>query len=158
MGKSDNKSRVLGDDPLAWLNADVNKKASKKKLSPKKKKVQKVKTEKVKAEKVKAEKKSKKTKSEVDTGDSINRLVLESSLIINNANDVYEALKKLEGAGQEIEIDASKIENIDSAILQLLYAFVLKIKASDMKLSWYKPTEVLLNKASTLGLLKQLGL
>ena len=158
MGKSDNKSRVLGDDPLAWLNADADKKPSKKKLTPKKKRVPKVKADKVKADKVKADKvKADKVKADAEVKGEKNRLVLESSLVINKANDIYESLKKLEGKGQEIEIDVSKVESIDTAILQLLCVFVLRIKEDNIKLSWHKPTEVLLNKASTLGLSKLLN-
>ena len=57
-----------------------------------------------------------------------------------------------------VEIDASKVEIIDTAILQLLFSFVLSLKEKNVKLSWYKPTEGLLNKASILGLTEQLGL
>ena len=110
MGKSDNKSRALGDDPLAWLNAeaDANKKTSKKKLSPKTKKPQKTKPEKNKSEKASpkkaitkksspkkagSEKKNKTAKATANTGSSTKQFVLESSLIINNASDIYESLK-----------------------------------------------------------------
>ncbi|MES0326947.1 MAG: STAS domain-containing protein [Gammaproteobacteria bacterium] len=179
MGKSDNKSRALGDDPLAWLNAeaDANKKTSKKKLSPKTKKPQKTKPEKNKSEKASpkkaitkkaitkksspkkagSEKKNKTAKATANTGSSTKQFVLESSLIINNASDIYESLKKLAACGHDIEIDASKVEIIDSAILQLFFSFVLNLQEKNIKLTWYKPTEGLLNKASTLGLSKQLG-
>lgn len=184
MGKSDNKSRALGDDPLAWLNADADaskntskKKAVKKKPSPKTKKPQKTKPEKNKPEKTdpkkvspkksitkksspkkaSIDKKNKTAKATANTGSSTKKFVLESSLIINNASDIYESLKKLVTSGQDIEIDASKVEAIDSAILQLFYSFVLNLKGKNIKLSWYKPTKVVLDKASTLGLSKQLG-
>lgn len=183
MGKSDNKSDVLGDDPLAWLNADssANKKASDKKLNPKKKKTQKTSpnktgakksvTKKVAAKKASAKKvvskkttdkvvKSKKTEAvKTPANDAkVNQFELDSSLVINKAGKVYESLKKLELAGKDVEIDASKVEVIDSAILQLFFAFVLSLKEKNIKLSWHKPTEGLLNKASVLGLTKHLGL
>lgn len=169
MGKSDNKTRALGDDPLAWLNADAdaNKKQGKKKLSPNTKKSQKTKPvknesekatpKKVNPKKSSPKKKNKAAKTIANTDSSAKKFVLESSLIINNASDIYESLKKLAASGQDIEIDASKVEIIDSAILQLFFSFVLNLKEKNIKLSWYKPTEVVLDKASTLGLSKQLG-
>lgn len=188
MGKSDNKSDVLGDDPLAWLNADssANKKASDKKLNPKKKKAQKTSPNKAGAKKSVTKKaapkkaapkraspkkvvskkttakvvKSKKTEAVKATAndEAVNQFVLDSSLVINKASEVYESLKKLELTGKEVKIDASKVEVIDSAILQLLFSFVLSLKEKNIKLSWHKPTEGLLNKASVLGLTEQLGL
>ena len=152
MGKSDNKSRSLGDDPLAWLNAEsgvdkdkkkrvsnkkVAKKAAPKKTRPKKKKVKQL---------------------ESEPSKTLNRLELESSIVINNAGDMFESLKQLAASGQDIEIDASKVEIIDTAMLQLFFAFVLDLKEKNIKLSWHEPTDNLLNKASILGLTEQLGL
>ena len=166
MAKSDNKSQVLGDDPLAWLNAGKGsgKKAVKKKSAPKKKVTSKKKaTSKAKSEKDKP-KKGIKTKSakpdkvEAAVVEEISQLVLESSLVINKASDFHEILKKLSATGQDVEIDASKVEIIDSAILQLILSFIISLKDKGVKLSWHKPTENLLNKASVLGLTEDLGL
>ncbi|MDT8453100.1 MAG: STAS domain-containing protein [Gammaproteobacteria bacterium] len=152
MGKRDNKHRALGDDPLAWLSAGTNaaKKPGKKKASSKKK-----------PEKRSAPEKSGDKESLVSAEVKIEaskRLVLESSLVINNANGFYESLKELAAGEQTIEIDASKVEIIDSAILQLLVAFVLDLSEKDIPLSWHQPSENLLNKASILGLTEKLGL
>ena len=159
MGKSKDKSTALGDDPLAWLNAgsDSGKKTEKKKVVSEKKADQKPKQKKVSAKKAVAEKAAEETVSSQDKAD-LNRLELESSLVINKASDFYQSLKKLLAGGQSIEIDASKVEIIDSAIMQLLFAFVLKLKEMDISYSWHKPSENLLNKASTLGLTEKLGL
>jgi anti-anti-sigma regulatory factor len=173
VSKNDDKSRVLGDDPLAWLSAgtgidkkvvknpekelekktDVHQPTTKnnKKAQPKKKsKI--VQPKKIEPPKVNVE------QARVKVEEKSNRLVLESSLVINKASDFYESLKKLSASGQAIEIDASKVEIIDSAILQLLFAFVLSLKANGTSLSWYKPSEGILNKASILGLTEHLGL
>lgn len=158
MGKRDNKHRALGDDPLAWLGVGTGaaKKPGKKKTSSKSKGSKKAEPEKqVRVEnsvpdEVKSEAKPASRPS--------NRLVLESSLVINNASDFYESLKELAAGEQTIEIDASKVEIIDSAILQLLFAFVLDLKEKDIPVSWHKPTENLLNKASILGLTEKIGL
>lgn len=161
MGKSDDKSQVLGDDPLAWLNAGSStdkktdkKKASKKKVTKKAKKVAK----KAKPKKDTLRKKAKTKKLKTDLDNVSDQFVLESSLVINKASDVYESLKKFSENKQSIEIDASKVENIDSAILQLLVAFALDLKKNDIKLSWHGPTEGLKEKATILGLTKSLGL
>ena len=156
MGKNNDKSKALGDDPLAWLNAgaDVSKKTAKKKTASKKKK-----TSKKPVAKTKPKSADKTAKPETDdAGKSSNRIELESSLVINKASKIFESLKKLDASGKTIEIDASKVEIIDSAILQLLFAFVLSLKEKNIKWSWYKPTESLLNKASILGLTERLGL
>lgn len=152
MGKRDNKHRALGDDPLAWLSAGTGaaKKPEKKKASSKKKSEKRAAPEKSgdKASPVSAEAKI----------EASNRLVLESSLVINHASEFYVSLKELAAGEQTIEIDASRVVIIDSAILQLLFAFVLDLSEKDIPLSWHKPTENLLHKASILGLTKKLGL
>ncbi|MDH3342089.1 MAG: STAS domain-containing protein [Gammaproteobacteria bacterium] len=155
VGKSDDKSQVLGDDPLAWLNAggDSAKKTAEKKVSNKKKKVKKAASK-----KAKPKNDTKPKEPKVEAVSSSNRLELESSLVINKASDIFESLKQLDTTGSAIEIDASKVEIIDSAILQLLFSFVLSLKEKGVKLVWHKPTESLLNKASILGLTDQLGL
>ncbi len=152
MGKRDNKHRALGDDPLAWLSAgtDAAKNPEKNKASSKKKPEKK-------SASVKSGDKASPVSAEVKI-EASNRLVLESSLVINNASGFYETLKELAAGEQTIEIDASKVEIIDSAILQLLVAFVLDLSEKDIPLSWHKPSENLLNKASILGLTEKLGL
>lgn len=158
MGKRDNKHRALGDDPLAWLSAgtDSAKKPGKKKTSSKSKGSKKAEPEKqVRAEKPMPDEVKSETKPD---SRSSNRLVLESSLVINNASEFYESLKEFAAGEQTIEIDASKVEIIDSAILQLLFAFVLDLREKDIPVSWHKPTENLLNKASILGLTEKIGL
>lgn len=163
MAKSDNKSQALGDDPLAWLNKgneQAKKKPAAKKKMSKKAKPEKAKPEKAKSEKVKPnkEKSQKEAKPKAENKSASNKVVLESSMVINKAAAFYETLKETAANGQAVEIDASEVEIIDSAILQLLFAFVLKLKENDIKLSWHKPTEGLLNKATILGLREPLGL
>ena len=163
MGNSKDKSTALGDDPLAWLNAGsdsdkkAEKKTEKKTVVSEKKADQKTVQKKATAKKAGKEKKADNTaatKAEVE----LNRLVLESSMVINKAGDFYQSLKKSLTGGKSIEIDASQVEIIDSAIMQLLFAFVLQLKEKDISYSWHKPSDNLLNKASILGLTEKLGL
>lgn len=155
MGKNDNKSQVLGDDPLAWLNAgaDEGKKVEGKKPKSKKGSVKKPDPEKTKTRK---KKKEKKPKAEIKK--MLSRLELESSMVINKAGEFYEKLNSLDINDEMLEIEASKVEVIDSAILQLLYAFVLDLKEKSITVTWSKPSEGLMSKASMLGLAVQLGL
>ena len=156
MSKSKAKSKVLGDDPLAWLNAgsDANKKTLEKKTASKKKKASKKP-----AVKAKTENKAKAVKHEaIEVDKPSNRIELESSMVINKAGEIFDSLRKIESSADAVEIDASKVEIIDTAILQLLFSFALSLREKNVKLSWYKPTEGLLNKASVLGLTEQLGL
>lgn len=166
VAKSDNKSQVLGDDPLAWLNAGkasgkkvVKKKSvTKKKAASKKKGISKAKTENDKSKKETKTKSIESAKVGTAAVKKTSRLELESSLVINKANDFHETLKKLSANGQDVEIDASKVEIIDSAILQLILSFIISLKNKGLKSSWHKPTENLLDKASVLGLTDDLGL
>lgn len=176
MSKSDDKTRVLGDDPLAWLSAGTNiekksdKKSDKKRAAAKNKagKIAKPgsigKTAQAKvvadAPAVVVEQPEAAAVEQPKAGaeEKQSRLVLESSLVINKASEVYDALKKLSASGDAVEIDASKVETIDSAILQLLLAFVLSLKDRRINLSWHKPSEGMLYKASVLGLTGPLGL
>jgi len=152
VGKSDNKSRSLGDDPLAWLNAGTGSDKEKKKQVSDKKVAKKTKPKNTKPKKKKVK------QADSEPGKTLNRLELESSIVINQAGDMFESLKQLAASGQDIEIDASKVEIIDTAILQLFFAFALGLKEKNIKLSWHEPTDNLLNKASILGLTEQLGL
>lgn len=170
MAKKTSKSQVLGDDPLAWLNAGdsspkkTEKKSKKtKKEKPKKTAKKKPGTKKSTPAKSKPVKKQAREKSpekivDADAANTKNRLVLDSSVVINKAGDLFKSLEQLDTSSKEVEIDASKIEIIDSAILQLLLSYSLSLKEKNIKLIWHKPTDGLLNKASVLGLTELLGL
>ena len=153
MAKSDNKSQALGDDPLAWLSSGNE--PAKKKPAVKKKADNRVKPKKTLPKKVKTKEQK---KPKVETKPISKMLVLESSMVINKAADFHKLLKEYVADGQVVEIDASKVEIIDTAMLQLLFSFASNLEKNGLEISWHKPTEILLNKASVLGLSEHLGL
>ena len=71
---------------------------------------------------------------------------------------MYTQLNSMLESKQDITIDASAVEMLDTAILQLLLAFVNKIRAQNREVVWIKPSEEMINRATTLNLQAGLGL
>jgi len=142
------KKKSLGDDPLSWLkNGTVgeDKSSSKKKLVSKKKK-----------KKVAAKRKKKITSTVNEkTGETI---LLESVLVIDEAMQLHKKLGSCINQKNDVIIDASGVNMIDTAMLQLLTVFVTKLKNVGLKVIWKNPSEELINRATLLDLQKQLGL
>ncbi len=159
MAKRKTKSSALGDDPLAWIaGADEAKENAVKKTKSKKAKSKKAKSKKAKSKKtkVKTNRKSKVREEKIKTDET--RLVLDSIITVNDAQTMYTQLNSLLELKQDITIDASAVEMLDTAILQLLLAFVNKIKAQNRVVVWSKPSEEMINRATTLNLQAGLGL
>ena len=149
MVKRKTKSSALGDDPLAWIASDDEAKG---------KAIKKTKNKKTKRKKAKAKINQKnKTQKRKVKADKTN-LVLDSIITINDAQTMYTQLNSLLELKQDITIDASAVEMLDTAILQLLLAFVNKIKAQNRQVVWTKPSEEMVNRATTLRLQAELGL
>ena len=154
MAKRKTKSIALGDDPLAWIaGADEAKENAVKKTKSKKAKSKTVKSQKA---KVQTNRKSKVREEKIKTDKT--RLILDSIITINDAQTMYTQLRSLLESKQDITIDASAVEMLDTAILQLLLAFVNKIKAQNRVVVWSKPSEEMINRATTLNLQAGLGL
>ena len=85
-------------------------------------------------------------------------LVLDPVLVINNAKQLSQDFNQLLQHNDDITIDASEVEMIDTAILQLLLAVSNKAKASKQKVKWLKPSENFISNVTLLGLSKTLGL
>lgn len=78
--------------------------------------------------------------------------VLDAVMVINNAKELHEKLKELSQSSGTITIDASKLEMIDTANLQLLLAFVSTMKSKNVALNWKDPSPEFLERASVLNL------
>jgi len=134
---------------IAWIAGDDEakgkaiKKTKNKKTKKKKAKVKTNQKDKIQEEKLKTDETS---------------LVLDSIITINDAQTMYTQLNSLLELKQDITIDASAVEMLDTAILQLLLAFVNKIKAQNRQVVWTKPSEEMVNRATTLRLQAELGL
>jgi len=107
-------------------------------------------------QKKKALKKSGNKKTDASTGER--KYVLDSVLVINNAQTIHGQLTALINAKQNIVIDASSVEMADTSILQLLLSFVKKIHTQNLKVRWENPSHELLSRAEMLDLKERLGL
>ena len=83
-------------------------------------------------------------------------LTLDSVAVINNAKALYEEFGKL--TNTDVNIDASAVEMIDTAILQLLYAFFIKVTSSNHKINWINPSDEFISRARLIGLSRNLGI
>ncbi len=88
---------------------------------------------------------------------SIHTLTLDSVTVINNAESLYQEICKIRD-NADINIDASAVKMIDTAILQLLYAFVAKTQASKHTVNWVNPSDEFVSRATLLGLSQHMGL
>ena len=173
MVKRKTKSSALGDDPLAWVTNDVTdgktdikktqvKKTQVKKTKAKKKIVKKAQAKKTHSKKILPIKDVKKSTpgNELDKAKILQEtnIKLDSVLVINDVQTMYAQLEKMLESKQNITIDASAVEMLDTAILQLLLAFVIKIKAQNREVIWIKPSAEMISRAATLNLQARLGL
>lgn len=85
-------------------------------------------------------------------------LTLNPVLVINNAKSLSQDLDKLVKSNKDINIDASAVEMIDTATLQLLLAATIKINSSNHKVNWNSPSDKFISSASLLGLSELLGI
>ncbi len=83
-------------------------------------------------------------------------VVGEPLLTISGSRDWHQRLN-IAGGSATIVLDMSGVEKIDTACLQLLTAFVLKARASEVTLSWYEPSEHFLAAVNCLNLNAALG-
>lgn len=88
---------------------------------------------------------------------SIQTLTLDSVAVINNAKSLYQDFSQIAG-NTDINIDASAVEMIDTAVLQMLFAFVMKIRANNHKVNWIKPSDEFVSRATLLGLSQHMGI
>ena len=60
--------------------------------------------------------------------------------------------------GNDVEVDVSQIDQIDTSVLQLLLSFHQSLSQDGRSLSWKNPSEQTLASAKLLGLDAPLGL
>jgi ABC-type transporter Mla MlaB component len=69
---------------------------------------------------------------------------------ISTVNEFYLFLRQAFESELPIKIDASRVEQVDAAALQLLCAFVCDLAASGRKIQWSHPTPILISSAKLL--------
>ena len=88
---------------------------------------------------------------------TIQTLTLEAVVVINNAKSLYQELNQLT-RNSNVNIDASAVEMIDTAVLQLLYAFVMQAQSSSHTVNWTNPSKEFVSRAKLLGLTRHMGI
>lgn len=84
-------------------------------------------------------------------------ITLEPVSVINNVESIYQELGRIDN-NSDVNIDASAVEMIDTAVLQMLYAFVIKTQSSRHTVYWIKPSVEFASRAKLLGLSRHLGI
>lgn len=132
--------------------------AKKARATVKKKKVTKKKSRTVKNTPVIPAEKNRSTKPTTAKKEPNLSLFLDSVLVINDAKSLMQKINQLVETNDDISIDASAVEMIDTAILQLLLAATIKIRSSNHKINWINPSDKFISNASLLGLTESLGI
>ena len=69
---------------------------------------------------------------------------------ISTVRDLHDSLRHSLASGLPIEIDASAVESIDAAAMQLLCTFAREAAMSGHSIRWYRPTQALIRTAKLL--------
>ena len=80
------------------------------------------------------------------------------ALGIAEVADFYATLLTTLAEGSSVELDVSKLERIDAAALQMLYAFSKELAAHGSTLTWLSPSEAFCRSANFLGLAELMNL
>ena len=85
-------------------------------------------------------------------------LMLDPTMVIAQAADLHERLCSLLDENQAIGIEASEVNIIDTANLQLLFAFLRERAARNHETIIHRPSTAFINAARSLGMLECLAL
>jgi anti-anti-sigma regulatory factor len=79
------------------------------------------------------------------------QLDLGAKCTIIRAEELHAQMETLLQTGHDVEIDASKVEQIDTSALQLLLSFHQALTNDGRHILWKEPSEQLLHTAKLLG-------
>jgi anti-anti-sigma regulatory factor len=82
----------------------------------------------------------------------IEQLDLGAKCTIIRAEELHTQMETLLQSGHDVEIDASKVEQIDTSALQLLLSFHQTLANDGRNALWKSPSDQLLTTAKLLGL------
>lgn len=85
-------------------------------------------------------------------------LKLPEELSIANVAEWKSKLSSLLHEPSPLTLAADELSRVDTAAIQLLAAFAVKVQASDMELQWNNPSDALKKTAKQLGMLQSLVL
>lgn len=78
-------------------------------------------------------------------------VALEASLSIQDARVLHEKLGTVLGAAKTIVVDGSRVERLDTAVMQVLAGFVRSARERGLALSWRSPSPALQQAIHVLG-------
>jgi len=80
------------------------------------------------------------------------------ALGIADVGDLYAKLLTELAEGHAIRFDVSKVERIDAAALQVIYAYSKEAEKQGHALDWESPSEAFIRSANLLGLAERMKL
>jgi len=143
---------LIGFDPLAWMNAENNEQpqVAAKKAEPTDKSADTTETV--------TEEHADKTAKEPDvTPTTQQKIILDSTHTIQNINTLYDKLHSLLEIEEVIEIDASAVQSIDTATLQLLIVLKQTAIKQGKEVVIDFPSDKFIEAAELLGLSEMLN-
>lgn len=96
---------------------------------------------------------------QLDTMDTQKTVVTcESNVDISIAVDLHNYLKQALQGNQMVEIDAGKVERIDTSVLQLIYSYITAAREQGLQVDWSAASDAVYSSARLIGLDKLLQL
>jgi len=137
------KPQALGDDPLSWIKEQGAPQGSKEITNT---------TDSAKAD-------SLKKNTAPDAADaSAPAITLEPIITIGEVNKIFATLTALLSQDRDLNIDASKVQMLDTAGLQLLLCFSQELQARHYRINWISPSPAFIQSAELAGLSALLNL
>ena len=159
------QKKALGDDPLLWMKEEDPVLDNDAILS--KPEMETVQEEQDSTMPIEAQQESVPIQNETPTASTEtsptdikidNELVLEPILTIAEVEMLHKKLQDLLQHDGDIQIDASKVQMIDTAGLQLLLVFNMALQKQQKSISWITPSPTFQETAALIGLSSHLGL
>ena len=88
--------------------------------------------------------------TEQEQADSV--VTCPSSLDISQVQELHTKFNQVLEAGEPVLLDASMIERVDAAGLQLLCTFIQQAEVNELEVKWQEPSNALQESAKLLGL------
>jgi anti-anti-sigma regulatory factor len=131
------QSSLIGVDPLAWLSEEEKESLQNQN-----------------DENILAQKSSSSSKQE----ESPFLIELDSAITIRDVSELLEQLNNISPDKNELVFEASKVERVDTAAVQLLSGFYLFAIDAGKKVVWNRPSEALCKAVELLGLTKVINM
>lgn len=80
------------------------------------------------------------------------------ALGIADVADLYAKLLATLAEGGPVNLDVSKLERIDAAAIQMIYAFSKELSVHGSTLSWSSPSDAFCRSVTLLGLAEQMNI